>query len=56
MEILYKAHINPRQKRNQVLAIALHNMGAHPGSQKEKGEILVIEFYQTGYVVSNICA
>ena len=24
-EILYKAHINPRRKRNQVLAIALHN-------------------------------
>ena len=32
-EILYKAHINPRCKRNQVLAIALHNMGAHLGSQ-----------------------
>ena len=24
-EILHKAHINPRHKRNQVLAIALHN-------------------------------
>ena len=26
VEILYKAHINPRHKRNQVLAIALHNI------------------------------
>ena len=26
-EILHKVHINPRHKSNQVLAIALHNMG-----------------------------
>ena len=35
-EILHKVHINPRHKRNQVLAIALHNMGAHPGCLRKR--------------------
>ena len=35
-EILHEVHINPRHKRNQVLVIALHNMGAHPGCLRKR--------------------
>ena len=46
-----------KYRKESSIATALHNMGAHPGSQKEEnGEFPIIELYWTGSVVSDICS